>query len=54
LKLKYYELVSPADYTRDVSNVGHWGVGDVEIRIDSLGKFHDAKALIQKSFDENK
>jgi len=51
LKLKYPELENPAEYVRDVSHIGHWGVGDVEIRIDSLGKFQDSKALIQKSFD---
>jgi predicted transport protein len=54
LKLKYPELVNPPEYIRDVSHVGHWGVGDVEIRIDSLAKFQDSKAMIQMSFDRSK
>jgi hypothetical protein len=52
LKLKYPDLQSPPEYVRDVSHVGHWGVGDVEIRIDSLAKFQASKALIQMSFDK--
>jgi len=54
LKLKYSELENPLEYIRDVSHVGHWGVGDVELRIDSLEKYQDSKALIQKSFDKSK
>jgi len=52
LKLKYPELVNPAEYVRDVSHIGHWGVGDVELRLDSLERFQDSKTLIQKSFDK--
>jgi hypothetical protein len=54
LKLKYNELQNPPEYVRDVSHVGHWGVGDVEIRIDSLAKFQNSKALIQMSFEKTK
>lgn len=54
LKLKYLTLESPPHYVRDVSNIGHWGVGDVEIGIDSLEKLQAAKSLIRKSFEENK
>jgi hypothetical protein len=54
LKLNYSDLESPAEYVRDVSNIGHWGVGDVELTIDSLERFQNAKNLIQKSFEENK
>jgi len=54
LKLNYSNLESPPEYVRDVSNVGHWGVGDVELAIDSFEIFQGAKSLIQKSFEENK
>jgi len=53
LKLDYTELENPSEYVRDVSKVGHWGVGDVELTIDSIEKFQSAKYLIQKSFEEN-
>ena len=54
LKLDYSHLENPPDYVRDVSNIGHWGVGDVEIGIDSLEKLHSSKSLIRQSFEENK
>jgi hypothetical protein len=54
LKLNYSRLENPPDYVRDVSNIGHWGVGNVEIRIDSLKKLQIAKTLIRQSFEENK
>ena len=54
LKLNYLDLESPPEYVRDVSKIGHWGVGDVELAIDSLERFQNAKLLIQKSFEENK
>lgn len=54
LKLKYSQLENPPEYIRDVSSVGHWGVGDVEIAIDSLEKLQTAKSFIRKSFEENK
>jgi len=54
LKLNYSNLESPPEYVRDVSNVGHWGVGDVELAIDSFERFQGAKSLIQKSFEENR
>ena len=51
VKLNYSDLENPPEYVRDVSNLGHWGVGDVELAIDSLERFQDAKSLVQKSFD---
>jgi predicted transport protein len=54
LKLKYSDLEGPPEYVRDVSSIGHWGVGDVELAIDSFERFQSAKVLIQKSLEENK
>ncbi|MFX1508351.1 MAG: DUF5655 domain-containing protein [Promethearchaeota archaeon] len=54
LKLKYSNLESPPDYVRDVSRIGHWGVGDVELLIDRIEKIQATKDLIQKSFQKNK
>jgi predicted transport protein len=54
LKLKYDDLNNPPSYARDVSKVGHWGTGNVEINIADEASFEGAKALIIKSFEENK
>ena len=36
---------------RDVSNVGHWGVGDVELALDTTERVHEAQQFIQASFE---
>ena len=50
LKLKYSDLKEPPSYVRDVSNTGHWGVGDVEIAINSFDRFQSARDLIKESY----
>jgi len=40
-------------FTRDVRNIGHYGTGNLEVRINSKGDFEKAKELIAKSYDEN-
>lgn len=54
LKLAYSQLESPPDFVRDVSRVGHWGSGDVEVRVDNIEKLQASKALIKESFERNK
>jgi hypothetical protein len=39
-----------ASFARDVSRIGHWGVGDVELAINSLDRLRDAEAFVRKSF----
>lgn len=53
LKLKYTGLNNPPDNVRDVTNIGHWGVGDVEVAINKFEQMEIAKLLIKKSFDKN-
>ncbi len=36
---------------RDVSNIGHWGVGDVELAVNSLNRLEGAEPFIQGSFE---
>jgi len=54
LKLKYNNLDNPPIYARDVSKVGHWGTGDVEVNIANATALEGSKPLIRKSFEENK
>lgn len=39
------------DFTRDVSEIGHWGTGDLEITIRSHDDFERAKPLLLKSYE---
>lgn len=38
-------------FARDVSKIGHWGVGDVELTVNSLERLHDAEAFVRTSFE---
>lgn len=40
-------------FTRDVRNIGHYGTGNLEVRINNKDDFEKAKELIAKSYDEN-
>lgn len=56
-QLLVFLKVNPGDvdleegFARDVSAIGHFGTGDLEVRIDSLDDLERAKALIEKSYD---
>ncbi len=51
LKLKYSHLESPPSFARDVSSIGHYGVGDLQLAISNMAQLEEAIPLIQKSLD---
>ncbi len=51
LKLRYNRLANPPSFARDVSSLGHWGVGDLELAISSLSQLEQAKELIHQSYE---
>jgi predicted transport protein len=44
-------LDSSESFTRDVSKIGHWGVGDVEAAIESVERLRSAQKLVRESFE---
>jgi predicted transport protein len=36
-----------------VTNVGHWGTGDLEVVLRKPADFEKAKALIERAYQEN-
>ena len=40
-------------FSRDVTNIGHWGCGAVELYLQSGADFEKAKPLIDRAFEEN-
>jgi predicted transport protein len=38
-------------FARDVSKIGHWGVGDVELAVNSLDRLREAGTFVRKSFE---
>ena len=50
LQLKFDRIQNPPPFARDVSHIGHWGTGDVELRISNRLEL-EAAELIRNSFD---
>ncbi len=41
------------DFSRDVSNIGHWGTGDLELTIKNREDFEKAKPIIELAYNNN-
>ena len=51
LKLKYAHLENPPAFARDVSNIGHYGVGNLQLAITNMAQLEAATPLIRQSLD---
>jgi predicted transport protein len=51
LKVNPDEIQLEAGFSRDVRKIGHFGTGDLELRIDSREKLEKAKSLILASYE---
>lgn len=51
VKMHPTEIPKSTVFARDVSKVGHWGVGDVELAINSMQRLRDAEEFIRASFE---
>lgn len=51
LKVNPDEVALEDGFTRDVRTIGHFGTGDLEVRIDSLDDLERAKPLMERSYD---
>jgi predicted transport protein len=54
INLKKGELDDPKKLTKDISQLGHWGNGDYEIRIDDFDYLEYVMFLIKQSWYKNK
>jgi len=53
LNLKFSDLQDPLNICRDVTNIGHWGNGDVEVNLSSLSQIKDIMFLVRQAFLNN-
>jgi predicted transport protein len=53
LRLSPEDIVLENGFTRDVSKVGHWGTGDLELTIKNAKDFEKAKKYIDKVYEMN-
>jgi predicted transport protein len=53
LKLEPSSIELEEGFSRDVSQVGHWGTGDVELTLRTSADLQRAKSLIERSYAES-
>lgn len=53
LKLDPDKIELQEGFIRDVRNIGHFGTGDVEVKISNIEEFEKIKYLILKSYEKN-
>lgn len=53
LKLNPDEVEIIHNFTRDMRKIGHFGTGDLEVRISNDNDFEKAKLLIEKSYENS-
>lgn len=51
LNMPFQEIEYPTVHCRDVSSIGHWGNGDVEIKLSSQEDIPNVMGFIRQSFD---
>lgn len=53
LKLDPATVQLEEGFSRDVSKIGHWGTGDLELTLRSPGDFERARVMIERAYIEN-
>lgn len=51
LNIAFNEILDPKGIAHDISNLGRWGNGDVEVGISRMEELDEVMELIQQSFD---
>jgi predicted transport protein len=54
LNVEFAEIDDPHSLARDVTGLGRWGNGDVEVRLTSLEQLEEVMPLIRQSFELNR
>lgn len=52
LNMKFHELHDPRGAAKDVSNLGRWGNGDVEVALSDIGDLPYVLGLVRQSFEK--
>lgn len=53
LNMKFEEINDPKGLCKDVSDVGRWGNGDVEIGLSSMNQLDDVMVLVRQAFEKH-
>jgi uncharacterized protein with ParB-like and HNH nuclease domain/predicted transport protein len=50
VNMKFADVIDPKGICKDITDVGRWGNGDVEVGLDSLGMLDDVMVIIEQAF----
>ena len=50
--MDYPDIIDPKNLCKDVSGLGRWGNGDVEVGLSNLNELDDVIELIRQAFDK--
>jgi predicted transport protein len=53
LNVRFPEIHDPLGLCRDITNLGRWGNGDVELMFSEAGQIDDVMALIKQSYERH-
>jgi len=53
LNMKFSEINDPKGLCRDITDIGRWGNGDVEVGLSSTDQLDDVMYLIRQSFEKH-
>ncbi|WGG46483.1 DUF262 and DUF1524 domain-containing protein [Rossellomorea sp. DA94] len=54
INMAFDEIFDPKGLCRDVTNIGRWGNGDIEVGVSNFNDIDDAMALIKQSFEKHR
>jgi predicted transport protein len=52
LKLDPKKVAGPGEISRDVSRIGHYGTGDLEVTVKTRADLEVAKPLVERAYRE--
>ncbi|MDR2562146.1 MAG: DUF5655 domain-containing protein, partial [Holophagales bacterium] len=50
INMKFADVIDPKGICKDITRLGRWGNGDVEVGLDSLDMLDDVMAIIEQAF----
>jgi predicted transport protein len=53
LSINPSSITLESGFSRDMSNIGHWGTGDLELKISNQKDFEKAKPLFEMAYHKN-
>jgi predicted transport protein len=52
LNIAFSDITDPKGYCKDITGLGRWGNGDVEVAFENLNQLDDIMELIEQAFDK--